>query len=434
MNTQTIESSFDASRLGFALRIGAEELSEAALETLEPKLTLMGSEWVALDAPSGRAIPEGLIRGFTEAGLRPIIRIPLALGETINAEEFLYELKAYANWGVEYVSFFERPNLRASWPSAGWTQKGLVERFMEAFLPLAQVAMQAGLRPVLPAMEPGGDYWDTAFLRRMLEKLVQAEEEEVLAKLVIGAQVSGGHAIDWGAGGPEMWPEAVPYHTPEGSEDHRGFRIFDWYNTIMRATVERELPMLLFASGSASDVLAMAKRISLDTEGEASPLMSVPANVLGLIFDALSTDQDDWFSEAMKPNALGEEWISWRTGRKQMGVEEEVLEAEFIEPETSEAVPASQTVKKEEKHYVLLPTYSWGKAKFHTKVVEPFAKRHKPTIGYSLSQARKAERVTIVGGSHIFTDEIIEMLQGSGCEVEHVVGEAQEIAEQLARL
>ena len=63
---------------------------------------------------------------------------------------------------------FDRPNLRANWPAAAWAQSNLVERFLDVFQPLALAAVQAGLIPVFPPLEPGGDYWDTAFLRSCL--------------------------------------------------------------------------------------------------------------------------------------------------------------------------------------------------------------------------------------------------------------------------
>jgi len=427
MNKQNMETQFDGSRIGFSVRLPADQLINGALDSVLPKLELLGGAWTLLKAPEGRAIPEEIVNGLSAKGIQPIIHVPVEIDAKIRPDEFLYELKAYANWGVKYVSFFDRPNLRGAWPKAGWTQMGLVNRFMDAFLPLAHAAIEAGLSPILPAFEPGGDYWDTAFLRRFLERLVEAEEEEILAKLVIGARVSGGHGIDWGAGGPEVWPEAVPYYTPENSEDHRGFRIFDWYNAIMRATVERELPILLFASGSASDTLTMARRIAIGLDEGISKLLTVPENVIGLIFDEIKTESDEWFGDDHTPSTHGEEWIMWKTGRKAV--------------ELAKSAPANEsrrgrTAKNKDKeaHYVLLPTYSWGKSKFHLEAIKPFAKKHGPKIGYSLSQARKAARVTIIGGSHIFKTEIIEMLQNSGCEVNHIVGDGQHISEQLAQL
>ncbi|PKP01191.1 MAG: hypothetical protein CVU11_15960, partial [Bacteroidetes bacterium HGW-Bacteroidetes-6] len=40
----------------------------------------------------------------------------------------------------------------------------LVERFLDRFLPLANQVVSEGAVPVMPALEPGGNYWDTAFL------------------------------------------------------------------------------------------------------------------------------------------------------------------------------------------------------------------------------------------------------------------------------
>ncbi len=93
-----------------------------------------------------------------------------------------------------------------------------------------------------------------------------------------------------------------------------------------------------------------------------------------------------------------------------------------------------KAIAESHEHYVLLPTYRWGKSTFHQEVIRPFVEKHKPAIGYSLSSARKADKVTLVGGSQIFTEDIISYLTSSGCDVVHITGDGNQIAEQLAAL
>ncbi len=435
---------FNPSRIGFSLDLEAENLRADSVNKILPKIELLGAHWAVIAAPKGRAIPEGVVRSLTKKGVEPVIRIPIDLGDLPTAESFLYELKAYANWGVEYVSFFKSPNLRSNWPSTGWTQKGLVSRFLDLFIPYARMAMQAGLKPIFPALEPGGDYWDTAFLRRSLEQLAEREEEEILASLVIGAKVSlNEHGIDWGSGGPERWPEAIPYQTPEGSEDHRGFRIFDWYNAISRAAIESVLPTMLFVSGKPNEMLKIAQRSAIANEDGFSELISVPKNVIAVHLESLSPKADAWFDPSQKPFASCQEWISWKTGRTEVQSEMSDAETLSLDPilelaeEKAIEAPTQEVIDMQSSsadHYVLLPTYSWGKSKFHLRAIQPFARKYQPTVGYSLSQARKAAQITIVGGTNIFTEDIIEMLKSSGCEVSHIIGEGQQIAEQLAAM
>ncbi len=71
-------------------------------------------------------------------------------------------------------------------------------------------------------------------------------------------------------------------------------------------------------------------------------------------------------------------------------------------------------------HYVLLPLYAWGAANWDLALVEPLLQDSHPTIGFSLAEARHAERVTVVGGEGTISAEAVEMLRQSGCQVERI--------------
>ncbi len=58
-------------------------------------------------------------------------------------------------------------------PRATWARQDLVERFLDRFLPVAAAAIEEGINPILPPLEPGGSYWDTSFLQSMLTSLVR---------------------------------------------------------------------------------------------------------------------------------------------------------------------------------------------------------------------------------------------------------------------
>jgi hypothetical protein len=350
-------------------------------------------------------------------------------------------LDAYSNWGIKYIAFFDKPNQRASWPNVGWTQRGLVTRFLELFSPIAKSTIDAGMCPIFPPLEAGGDYWDTAFLRAALEELDSNGESEILEGMAIGAYAySNGKALDWGAGGPERWPSSVPYSTPEGSQDQRGFRIFDWYNAISKATIGREIPIMVLAAGSSPDAndedegnpLKMAKQVAQPKKSGFSKDLEVPSNVLAVNFWLLAEEQDGkfanscWFDNSGKANAQAVRWLAWKS------------DSNFFEVEEIPSKPSDTKTegpqKNEQKHYLLLPTYKWGKSKRHVEIIKPFVEKHSPIVGYSLSQARKSARVTIVGGSHMFTEDILQLLRNSGCEIKHILGDGTQIAYQLAEL
>ena len=71
-------------------------------------------------------------------------------------------------------------------------------------------------------------------------------------------------------------------------------------------------------------------------------------------------------------------------------------------------------------HYVLLPLYSWGVADWDLDLILPLVQEHHPTIGFSLSEASLASRVTVVGSDNTFSEESIKMLQDAGCSVDRM--------------
>jgi hypothetical protein len=84
-------------------------------------------------------------------------------------------------------------------------------------------------------------------------------------------------------------------------------------------------------------------------------------------------------------------------------------------------------------HYLLLPSYEWGVADWHLEVTRPFIIKHRPTVGYSITEAIYAKKVTVIGGDNDFTPEKISHLRNSGCEVEQISGDGTSIASILAQ-
>jgi hypothetical protein len=140
-----------------------------------------------------------------------------------------------------------------------------------------------------------------------------------LDHLVIGAYAHpGDRPLDWGSGGPECWPAVKPYHTPAGSQDQRGFHIYDWYLAIARAVIGDARPLLLFGMsdgiaaryGSSSGktvaihrLIAIAQALVANScinakqfvrpiAGES--LDPLPSQVLAGFFDDLTGDSQ-WF-------------------------------------------------------------------------------------------------------------------------------------------
>jgi len=434
LETKVQENSFNGpARLGVHYFPDTAHYHAADLQTWLPRLQGLGVRWAVLPAPADRAIPEDFIAGLLAAGIEPILHFKLTLDTAVQAESLQPLFEAYAKWGVRYVVLFDKPNLRSQWPQAGWTQRGLVPRFLELFVPAARAAAAAGLSPVFPPLEPGGDYWDTAFLRGALEELDARGEDAVLDSLTLGAYAwAGDKSLNWGEGGPERWPATLPYSTPENSQDQRGFRIFDWYNAVSAAAIGRSLPIILVAAGGQlageSDPATMQAIIA------ALGAVDMPANVIAANLWLLAAEADSveakqaWFNGQGDPNPAATELLRAFTFTEVAAhsISEPVTEDIQSEPVPAgsrahslpaeaapKSAPAAAAGSRPIRHYLLLPGADWSLTQ-----ASEFISGQQPTIGYSVEEARHAQRVTLAGGLQSFSDELIRDLIQAGCQVE----------------
>ncbi|MEA4906424.1 MAG: hypothetical protein GYA17_08500 [Chloroflexi bacterium] len=453
-------------RLGMHYFPDSIHYRDSDLQTWLPELESMGISWLVLQSPFDRAIPEHFIEGLIQAGIEPIIHFGLPLINPPEASELRPILSAYGRWGVKAVIFFDRPNSRNAWPATSWAQQDLVERFLDQYVPLACLASQNSLTPILPPLEPGGSYWDTAFLRTTLESLQKRKQDELLLNLVLSAYAwSGYHNLNWGAGGPDRWPEARPYFSLPQEQDQRGFRIFDWYKAITTAVLGTPKPILLLGAGLPADplhiqsskysveqlsanTLAIAQLLCEETPNDPGepekPAEAIPSEVFAAAFWLLSTGPNSpyqshaWYSESGNVSPVVEKMKTWYAEHHALQAQESPAPvANIPSPQGEEKnvfFPGSPHAEKHHciKHYLLLPTYEWGVADWHLDVIRPFVKKYRPTIGFSPSEASHAVRVTLVGNSPSFPDDIVEKLTQAGCIVERISGDGTSIATQLA--
>ncbi|MDD5370246.1 MAG: hypothetical protein PHQ40_14280, partial [Anaerolineaceae bacterium] len=387
--------------------------------------------------------------GLLHAGIEPILHFSGKPEDAVSIPEMKIFLDSYAKWGVHYVVFFDRPNSRSTWSAAAWAQEALVERFVDKFIPLAEAAVQAGLTPVFSPLEPGGDYWDTAFLSSALQSMQRRKQTAILDNLAISAYAwTGAHSLNWGAGGPERWPGSRPYFTPNTEEDQRGFRIFDWYLAISRSVVSHTCPILLFGAGSSLDHRALpapsitpvvhaqtllnvgrllANEKVVDPSNSDSVFDAIPDAVVACNFWLLAADTKSPYSkqalfqpdgQALAAVGAFRQWISSRT---------DIAMKKVVHNHT-----ADQVIHPPIAHYLLLPKYDWGVADWHLEIIRPFVKKHHPTIGFSIEEAEHAAKVTVIGGPQAYSEEAINHLRQVGCYVERISGDGTTIATILA--
>jgi hypothetical protein len=415
---------------------------ENDLRTWLPELNELGASWLTLLAPTDRAIPESFLRQVIDQAIQPIIHLPLSTavpGSSVDAGIFF---DAYSHWGVRYLALFDRPNLLRNWSPSEWAQRNLVERFLDIFIPIAHRALNAGLTPVFPPLEPGGDYWDTAFLYSALQGISRRGEQDLLDQLALSAYAwSGNRSPNWGAGGPERWPKTRPYSTPQNSEDHLGFRIFDWYLAISEAALGKRLPIILLGAGSRIGDQTDPQSPPVDVQahtwqnstlvrimtGRAPEYDPIPPEVLTCNFWLLSAVQDDpevsnaWYKpdkQQLPIVALLKQWVY-------NGGAEPSTSSKYFSPSGS-YIGGARPIS----HYLLLPTFEWGVADWQLDAIRPFIDKYQPTIGFSPVEASHAKKVTVVGGAAAIPESIIDGLLAAGCIVEQISGDGMNIATQ----
>lgn len=421
-------------RVGFHYFPDSIHFRDMDIVTWLPEIKKFNASWLILDAPLTRAVSESFIQTLIANNIEPVLHINPSLGTIPSLPDLKLLLDSYAKWGVHYVILYDRPNLKSSWPAASWTQDDLVERFLDRFIPLANLVQQSGLIPVFPPLQPGGDYWDTAFLKSSLEAFVRRGKNDLLEKLVLSAVAEFSEkGLNWGSGGPERWPGARPYHTSEAEEDHRGFYIFEWYNAICQVALQKLLPIFLLDTGIRGEQTTRVQEYLpvfqlLNNEPANLPgsvenrLDPVTDNVLSCTFRLVPETNESSIGKAFyntdqQPTGLQKTILRWLASRKNSEINK-------AEPLTNNKHPLA--------HYLLLPAYEWGISEWHLDVIRPFVKRHLPTVGFSITEAALAEKVTVIGGPQSFSEESMQFLCESGCQVERISGDGTSIASQLA--
>jgi hypothetical protein len=430
-------------RIGYHYLPDTTHYRQSDLDAWLPQLQALGAEWLVLMAPVHRAIPERFIKSLQEAGIEPVLHFHLYPDKPPTRDDLDLLFKTYARWDVRYIVLFDRPNTRAAWRSTAWAQKDLVERFLDSYLPLAEASLKAGLTPVFPPLEPGGDFWDLTFLRTALKSIQRRGYLKLLDRMVIGAYARiNNHNLNWGAGGPERWPGVKPYHKAVEWQDHRGFRIFDWYLAITEAILLESRPVFLLGMGNlpgkngdihpdtqsqTSKHLNVARLLAGETIKGLDP---IPSEVLGGAFWVLTAppnspyEHQAWFygNTKTKPivNAI-KKWV--RKGKKDLPTPQGKVEPD---------APPTQEDGPEIHHYLLLPNYDWGISNIRPEAIRPFLQKHKPTIGFSLKEATRAKRVTVIGGPQIIPEVALNKLRAKGCIVDRIDGDGIDIASKIS--
>ncbi|MGD8849729.1 MAG: hypothetical protein PVF18_08385 [Anaerolineales bacterium] len=396
--------SLDLSRFGLRYFRDENHYTQADWKIWGEKFSTLGVKWLTLTASERRAIPESFLRSILDSGIRPIVHIPTKLG-TLSLREIAPILKSYANWGIEHVVVYDQPNMQASWNLADWSRGELIERYVDLLLPILHIELEVGLKPMLPALEPGGDYWDTAFLEAVLDTIQRRGQSDLLTSCGVALYSwTYGRPLEWGRGGPDAWPNAKPYQTQNGVENQIGFRIYEWYQAIVQERVSSTLPFYVIAGGYRSGI-----------QNRPENSIAIQIEMLDLLQNGQTPEYLQCFNfEAFEPQtSMGEPWFN--EDRSLGPMSQAVIENQRKRNKAS--------VAKSPKiidHYALLATSGTQNAIKTWKKVADFAMALQPTFGFSVEEARHARRVTILANMQDISSEIQQLLEDSGCDVNRI--------------
>lgn len=387
----------NSNRIGYHYYPDEDHYTQRDLEQWLPALLRLSASWLVLRGGPNRAIPEGFVRGLLDAGVRPIVHIACGV-EQAGTIELAPLIASYGSWGVRELIVYQRPNQRSAWSSEAWSRPGLVERFVDRILPLLQHQRSAGMHPVFPPLEPGGDYWDTAFLETALRSLMRRSSGDLVQDLRISSYAwSYNRPLDWGSGGSAVWPESYPYPIADATQNQRGFRTMDWYAEISKSIVGRALPMIVIAGGStgpselAPEIVTGAARAVLGAQ--------LPEAVVAFNFHLLAADPSSasyaaaWYAGPNQPKPV-------------VGAVERMLNA----------APKASQVKKPLRHYVLIPQAGISEAEWES--IRELAADG--VLGTSPEEAEHASMVTIVGDESAIPPSVERALAKGGSQVRRV--------------
>jgi hypothetical protein len=176
-----------ANRIGFHYFPDGLHFGEKDLEIWLPRLKELNAQWLVLNSPGNRAVPEEFIRALAQAKIKTILDLDYPLSAEPAWADLETLLRSYGKWGLDYAILDQRPNSQSAWGSAFWKQTDLAGAYAARFRHFAEIALDCGIKPVFAPLLPGGDFWDLAFLETALKTLSETSDTFILNNMVLSA-------------------------------------------------------------------------------------------------------------------------------------------------------------------------------------------------------------------------------------------------------
>ncbi|MBQ4514778.1 MAG: hypothetical protein II969_17425 [Anaerolineaceae bacterium] len=435
-------------KLGFHYYKDAGHFDDPSLDYWLPKLQAAGTSWLVIYAPDNGEIPENFITRLREVRIEPIVVLNYAISEPPSTQIFQQRMAYFHSVGIHMVQFFNRPNMRSSWNAEDWVKPGLVTRFIRRFADYATICVREKVIPLFPLLEPGGDYWDLAFLRSSVKLIKKEFSESLLSNLVFSASgCLNKNPLSWNEAGPAGYPPAAPY--AEGVVDHRGFYLFQWYEEILRKEIGKNVPLLLMDAGlwdaSAGifdvvtreskqqylNILNLLQDVTLRTDGK------IPSYVLSCCVYKLPTTES---LSAAAPAPSGSTENIFTLNAKNLT--EELSFAEKTKRALRKLNPVNLigSIKKvgtniatniqyagryvfqggSLKEYFLLPEVSSLFTEDQMNTIRQYIKIHKCASGNDLNEALASKNVIMIDDQALYPAYMLRQLQDRGCAVHTV--------------
>jgi hypothetical protein len=446
---------YNDSGIGFRYFPDADHYGREDADRWAPRLAELGASWLIMQTPPSRPVPDAFLQRIMLADVEPVVMIkPPRIGP-LDHGALAATVRSLADSGVRYVVVFDRPNHRESWSAQEWTKPELVERFVDYLVPALEIVKGESLIPVLPPLECFGAYWDTSFLQAMLQSIKRRGYTSLVSGAAVGIyNFANNRPLDWGAGGSKAWPRVRPYTNAVDGQDHRGFRLFEWYRPIIDQVLGPGLTFLVCANGPQrpTDNNVFDESLHAQRAVEMARMMTdgvLPTTLLNHAYWILATERSDpayqqaWFRTDGTPRLpAAEAFLKLeKTPRANLPAAEPAEERWSAEPQTVKVVSTGPTAapdgQKTIEHYLLLPVFEWGVARWHLSIIQEYVEAFMPTVGFSLEEAKLARRVTVIGNSQGVSSEAVSQLEAAGCRVERIAGqtgaETQFLLEQLAQ-
>ncbi|MBN2085561.1 MAG: hypothetical protein JW748_10095 [Anaerolineales bacterium] len=385
------------------------------LELWIPELKSMDLRWVVLRGSLSQAIPENFLRQLTEAGIEPVLLLDRdPIRPVTNVVQSIF--RAYRRAGVRFIAPFPAPNLTVSWADNDGLGTSPVDRFLEVFPPVAESILSEGMIPVFPMLDPDGNYWSLAFLEGFFTGMDRCGKGDLARKLALAVDFSArNRPLDWGAGGSARWPEARPYLTPPGSQDHHGFQGYSWVDEIVRRSLGTSLPMIGLRAGVTVGDLTDPDYPPVDPIRHDEVNLQVAQIAAGARFSApvlclcfrLLTAEDG------TPEA-GEAWF--RNDGTTLPIVDSLKRRAL-----AKNLHPSPVMRKSLRHYLLLPQDPGSISAQTWESLRNYLMAFQPVCGFSIEEAFQAEKVTILGGTPSTVTAL--RLRDSGCHVDFLAAD-----------